>query len=182
VEVEDVFFPVGLPGAELDDELGRVVVAAAVELAVSVFDVASLRCDLWNQSYHDTSRSPTRSIDAISSWDGAIVQSSLLQNRSSRPPCSKRTRSNDGDAFGADVQAVRFRRPSSGGVDKFAVVANGHKDNALTSFKSSVDLSVASGSLANSSKVGGINVCPLVSVSSQCFVSTVMPLKDDSSK
>jgi hypothetical protein len=80
VEVEDVFFPVGLPGAELDDELGRVVVAAAVELAMSVFDVASLRCDLWNQSYHDTSRSPTRSIDAISSWDGAIVQSSLLQN------------------------------------------------------------------------------------------------------
>jgi hypothetical protein len=36
MEVEDVLLPVRLPGTELDDELWWVVMAAAVELAVSV--------------------------------------------------------------------------------------------------------------------------------------------------
>jgi len=39
--VEDVFFPVRLPGAELDDELWWVVVAAAVELTLSVLIMPS---------------------------------------------------------------------------------------------------------------------------------------------
>jgi hypothetical protein len=36
MEMEHVLFPVRLPGAELDDELWWVIMAAAVELAMSV--------------------------------------------------------------------------------------------------------------------------------------------------
>ena len=40
MEVEDVLLPVRLPGTELDDELWRIIMTAAVELAMSVLAIS----------------------------------------------------------------------------------------------------------------------------------------------
>ena len=79
MEVEHVLLPVRLPRAELNNELWRVVVATTIELAMSVM-VMPPELHGRDQSHHDASRSPARSVNAVSSRDGAIIQSSLLQD------------------------------------------------------------------------------------------------------